>query len=453
MKASHCAWIALAFLTACSGSNSNVCGDGSSADHCATDPTDAHADINTTDTIDAMDAVSSDTLVTSDAYDASDAMAGDTATTDASSDGHSHMPPDAGWVDSPSLDGLPSIPSNFDINMALGPAWGTGAIPGPYGDGIAEGAFRLVCEPAQLLWDDPIVYPGRPGASPHLHQFFGNRLADANSTFDSLRTTGGSSCNWISDGAGGFLPIAANRSAYWVPALLDGAGNVVRPDYLTVYYKRHTVANGCRPTAQTPAIGTCIPLPHGLRYIFGRNLSDLAGSLNRGYEYRCEAAGTGHYTNLPDVLAACPTGSRIIAWASAPSCWDGMHLDSPNHRDHMAYTQWMPDGTLRCPTTHPYLIPQFELGQVWNVDGLDHAMLRMSSDDAAPGEPRGSTYHADWWGAWDPQVLTMWSDNCINGGRDGSGGDLCNGRALLGASQPSYGWSNPNRLVPMPPRP
>ena len=39
------------------------------------------------------------------------------------------------------------------------------------------------------------------------------------------------------------------------------------------------------------------------------------------------------------------------------------------------------------------------------------------------------------------------------GSRDGSGGNLCNGWWIRGASQPTYGWTNPNRLVPIPPHP
>ena len=70
-----------------------------------------------------------------------------------------------------------------------------------------------------------------------------------------------------------------------------------------------------------------------------------------------------------------------------------------------------------------------------------------------PSEKPGSTYHADWWGAWDDGVQTMWTDHCIEKALSGSGGDLCNGLGLEGASQPSYGWSNPNRLVPVPPPP
>ena len=61
-----------------------------------------------------------------------------------------------------------------------------------------------------MSFDDPIVFPGQPGRS-HLHTFFGNTGANADSTAESIRGTGNSTCR------GGI----ANRSSYWVPTLID----------------------------------------------------------------------------------------------------------------------------------------------------------------------------------------------------------------------------------------
>ena len=61
-----------------------------------------------------------------------------------------------------------------------------------------------------MAFDDPIVYPGQVGKS-HLHVFFGNTGANANSTAASIAGSGNSTCD------GGTV----NRSAYWVPALID----------------------------------------------------------------------------------------------------------------------------------------------------------------------------------------------------------------------------------------
>src|SRR6185295_4061675 len=91
-------------------------------------------------------------------------------------------------------------------------------------DGV--GAFRSVCEFSHMNYDDPIVYPGQHGKA-HLHTYFGNTSVVANSTAASLRATGNSTCR------GGII----NRSAYWVPALLDHLGRPVKPEYMDVYYK------------------------------------------------------------------------------------------------------------------------------------------------------------------------------------------------------------------------
>ena len=59
--------------------------------------------------------------------------------------------------------------------------------------GIASdiGAFRVPCAVSHFSFNDPIVHPGKPGAS-HLHMFFGNTGTDANSTVDSILNSGNS---------------------------------------------------------------------------------------------------------------------------------------------------------------------------------------------------------------------------------------------------------------------
>ncbi|MEJ7721918.1 MAG: right-handed parallel beta-helix repeat-containing protein [Ilumatobacteraceae bacterium] len=54
---------------------------------------------------------------------------------------------------------------------------------GPQGN---VGQFVVQCAPSHAGFDDPILYPGQPGAS-HLHQFFGNPDIDAMSTSEDDR--------------------------------------------------------------------------------------------------------------------------------------------------------------------------------------------------------------------------------------------------------------------------
>jgi hypothetical protein len=44
-------------------------------------------------------------------------------------------------------------------------------------------------------------------------------------------------------------------------------------------------------------------------------------------------------------------------------CWDGVNLDSANHKSHVAY----PGYNGKCPTTHPVKIPQLFFEIVWDT--------------------------------------------------------------------------------------
>ena len=313
----------------------------------------------------------------------------------------------------PSLDGIAPVASGLDLASLLQSAWGTGAIPGPEAPGI-EGAFRFICAPGQLNYDDEIVYPGQPGKA-HLHQWFGNDRADGNSTYASLRTTGDSTCN-----------SAGNRSAYDMPAMMHPTGKVVLPDYVFVYYKRAPAASiYCKP----PYAKACLSLPRGLRYVFGYDMANPASTptdTNRRW-FNCDAPGaSGQFATIAEAAKACPVGARIGALVVSPPCWNGRQLDSPDHRSHMAYPEQDGYGHNACPATHPYLIPFFEPGAWYTNDGTA-AQWRLSSDMGLPG---GTTLHSDWFGAWDDAIQARWTANCIDKALSCSGGDLGDGTQL-----------------------
>jgi hypothetical protein len=182
-----------------------------------------------------------------------------------------------------------------------------------------------------------------------LHDFFGNTRANARSTYVSLRTIGESTCNNL-----------LNRSAYWIAAMIHPSGKVVRPDLISVYYKRSPqTSKYCKP----PFATACLPLPRGLRYVFGY---DLIGGRHDPATMRwwnCDGpgAGSGKFATIRQAAAGCPKGARIGGAIISPNCWNGRDLDSPDHRSHMAFQEWPPElGQPRCPATHPYLVPFFE---------------------------------------------------------------------------------------------
>jgi len=345
-----------------------------------------------------------------------------------------------GEMRAPRLSGVTPIPSDFDRGRELKPIYErTKSDEGPVG------AFRFICQPGQLNWDDPIVYPGQPGGSPHLHQWFGNTAANALSTYASLRREGESTC---------MGPL--NRSAYWMPAMLADGRTVVRPDYLTVYYKRFpAAAPECRDLARA-----CLPLPHGLRYIFGYDMLRMGTEQpeNTGrMRWKCVTPDNrtlGEPVSRLEGLV-CPPEHLLIVNLAAPDCWDGRNLDSADHRSHMAYPAF--DGTsakARCPASHPYLIPQFTLGATWLIRADDNIATWHLASDRMPGMPAmpaGSSFHSDWFGAWDPATLQAWTDNCIDRRLSCVDGNLGDGTGLK--HPPAFTLSAAPRVVPLPPRP
>jgi hypothetical protein len=335
--------------------------------------------------------------------------------------------------------GEAAIADNFDIATALKPTdypnpqtgLMTGGLPEASNEG---GAFRIACRPGQLLRDDPLLMPGQAGAA-HLHQFWGNMGANANSTTQSLRTSGQSTCTNPNAGP-------ANRTAYWMPAMLDGVGNAVKPDLISTYYKQHPASDPvCKESG-----GACVGLPNGLRYVFGYNMTtgksgitDPNAPESSMLRYACfNADGSwgvkGHFQSIDAVVAAgCPAGAKLHVDFVAPDCWDGKNVDSADHRSHLVYpTRATPTGA-RCPLTHPYWIPNWGGFVVFTTDANFVAgKWRLSSDDHAShmsGQrvPAGSTLHFDYWEAWSPTVKAAWQQHCINGAKSCSNGDLGNG--------------------------
>jgi hypothetical protein len=234
---------------------------------------------------------------------------------------------------------------------------------------------------------------------------------------------------------------------------MDSNGYVRNADWIAVYYKR-PMAGSARCTAGSATLmGNCIGLPNQLRMIFGWDPTKPDAPLKGGSWY-CTGGTKAHYSNLDDVFqSGCRAGDTLVADLVAPNCWDGKHLDTPDHRSHLANASYGSWGYLKCPATHPYVIPRTESKVTWTVtadmyetlsDGSTRSRLVLSSDHMKPGAKPGETLHSDYMEQWVGKAKRMWEENCIDKGLDCSGGDLGNGLQLFGASQPSYGWVNPN---------
>ncbi|MHA6723769.1 DUF1996 domain-containing protein [Sphingomonas sp. RS2018] len=299
-------------------------------------------------------------------------------------------------------------------------------------------------QPSHLNWDDPIAYPGQTGGSPHLHQWFGNTLGNGESTYRSLRTSGESTC---------MGPL--NRSAYWMPAMMNGRGQVVRPDWISIYYKRvPKTAKECGPIGDL-----CAELPRGLRYIFGYDMQRMGERQpeNLIFHWKCitpQNTERGGQELRFDRLN-CPAGNSLMVTLSSPECWDGKHLDSNSHRSHIIHQQRsQATGGTYCPFTHRILLPQFTIGAIYTVmPGERIQDWYLASDRMAgmPEMPPCSTFHADWYGAWDDRTLKTWTANCIDRILSCSAGALGDGTIMRRPR--GYALVADPRLVAAPPRP
>jgi hypothetical protein len=363
--------------------------------------------------------------------------------------------PASGYVPALSLAGGAPLNATFPVEQGLQKSWGTGAIPLFYGRAPGqpdnwqpdEGAFRFTCGgDGPLKSDDPLLYPNQPGKS-HLHKFWGTMAIDANSTPASLAQQTNSNCNTGTK--------TLNRSGYWMPALIDDQAMVRNPDLVSVYYKRpRSISKFCLEGSPVRmAAKGCAGLPNSIRFIFGWDPTkpDLPA---QGMSWYC-TAGTGkHVTNLDDLFGneGCVAGATMVADLMAGNCWNGTNLDTPDHRAHVVlggYGDW---GFYRCPVSHPYLIPQTQNKVMWTVtadmigtraDGSKFSRVKLSSDHMKAGAKPGETMHADYMEQWVAAAKQMWIDNCIEKGLDCTGGDLGNGLQLIGAQQPTYGWTIP----------
>ena len=348
--------------------------------------------------------------------------------------------PPTGEFASPSLAGLDAIPSNFNRSTQLL----SSPIPSSAAPDVM-GAFRFLCQPSHLNYDDPIVYPGVIGGSPHMHQWFGNTLGNGKSTFDTLRTSGDSTC---------MGPL--NRSAYWVPAMIDQNEKVVQPDFLSVYYKRRPKSD---PQCQIQG-AACLGVPRGLRFIFGYDMTKMMTKPDqpentKHFYYTCVTPQYGHRGGTQTVLKGLPClpGDYLTAIMSAPDCWDGKNLDSPDHRSHMAYAGYGNNGVYKCPSTHPYIVPTFTLSVNYKVQEGDVIDRWYETSSRMPGmdpmEP-GKTFHSDFFMAWDDETKLTWEANCIDKMLNCSDGTLGNGQIMK--RPPSYDGKTRPRVA-IPPRP
>ncbi|WP_406329572.1 DUF1996 domain-containing protein [[Kitasatospora] papulosa] len=244
--------------------------------------------------------------------------------------------------------------------------------------------FQANCSVDHTGSVDPIVYPGQTGKSHH-HTFMGNDTTDENSTTASLGA-GGTACKAPGD-----------LSAYWMPTLYKGDQEVRPVGPQTIYYK-----------AGVTDYRTVRPFPKGLRFVVGSPTQTAAEF--RDHPGMVEGYECGESYHNYEFPATCPTSrdTQLNLRMQAPSCWDGKHLDTPDHKAHMTYPIVMGANQDVCPASHPVALPMIEFKMSWPVNG-DMSQVRLASGT-------GHSFHYDFFNAWDGATLDAMVGHCIVGG-------------------------------------
>jgi Domain of unknown function (DUF1996) len=229
------------------------------------------------------------------------------------------------------------------------------------------GQFTVQCAYSHTLRDDSIVFPGQPGAS-HAHDFYGNVSTSAISTYASLLQAG-TTCSTPDDTA-----------AYWQPSLLV-AGRPVASNAERAYYANITK-------------GPIQPFPAGLRMIAGD--AHATGPQPTSVFYW----GCAHDEDTAQLSSPPQCADQLRAHVIFPNCWDGVHLDSPDHHSHMAYSSGG-----RCPHDHPVALPRLIIAVGWNATPAP-ATVSLSS-----GPPY--TMHADFLNSWNQAALAGLVTRCL----------------------------------------
>jgi hypothetical protein len=237
--------------------------------------------------------------------------------------------------------------------------------------------FNASCTISHDKTDDPIVFPGLPGAS-HMHSFMGNDSTDAFTTTDTLLANAGSSCKPLED-----------RSAYWIPTLYEN-GKAVEPHGVTVYY-------GSRLKDPTKTV----PFPQGFRMIVGDAKRQIDTPKGAPGQFWCAGAGGETGRSADGNWPVCAKTAELTFQLTFPDCWDGVHLDSPDHKSHVGPA----DSKGVCSGKFPVAIPSLSFVIGYPTSGSS-AGFKLSSGNA-------SSMHGDAFFAWDNAALGHRVKDCI----------------------------------------
>ncbi|KAL8878557.1 MAG: hypothetical protein Q9198_003654 [Flavoplaca austrocitrina] len=297
------------------------------------------------------------------------------------------------------------------------------------GSNAVDAFWRLECPGSiGLARIDPLM--DYDGVSGHVHALKGGSAFSAKSTADDLLKSKCTSCGVVQD-----------KSAYWAPPLYfegdDGTLTIVpeKPPF-KAYYELNAgkTSDGKDQTIEA--------FPNGFQMIAGDNLrrnTTLSGpdpdesgfkgpytdKTNNEREqlaigFNCMNYGfsggpkkeepTLYRHHLPEkswIDANCPDGIRLEL--QFPSCWNGEMDGGEDHKDHVAYPEWINGGN--CPAGFDKRFPQL---MYETIVATEKFIGKGGKFVLGNGDPTGYGYHGDFISAWADGALDKAVAECTD---------------------------------------
>jgi hypothetical protein len=251
-------------------------------------------------------------------------------------------------------------------------------LPSRAGANSPAGQFWVRCPFSHAAMDDPIVFPGQPGAS-HMHDFFGNETTNAYSTEASM-LAGATNCRVPSDTAGYWSPTASLR------------GVTIKPKVMRIYYLG----------VKDVAVET---IPQGLKVV-GGNKDALSAADNPHVFWYCGAT-VSVKTPKMDAPYDCGPWAQyrfvdgVVGVVDLPNCWDGVGLEPSN-------VVYPIGGT--CPPGFDHVLARVS-------ERIHFGVMNPLNSDGTVGLTLSSgayyTLHADFWNTWQQPRLDQLVADCL----------------------------------------
>merc|ERR1711884_392593 len=237
---------------------------------------------------------------------------------------------------------------------------------------------------------DPIIV--QDGLSAHVHSFFGAAKAAPSTTYADLRSSTGNTGN-----------VEQNKSLYWHP---------------TIYkYHKSNQTYQIQPTSLFStyyiwATGQVTAFPDGFKMI-GGGAPDINSAMQKAECVDPGRCPENDCETWNDFFPAT-TCAELEMSMRMPNCWDGINLDSPDHRSHVAYSENSePDSP--CPRSHPVQLPQVRVfTRIQPYSGGIHVF----SDGTG-------LFHSDYFSGWEQEFLQKVLDECENDSFEAMPTDWC----------------------------